>query len=47
MRVRIARSERMPTLYSYFVSNFSEDVLEHFKSRTLLAFIIETRKNMK
>lgn len=31
MRVRIARSTKMPTLYSYYVSGFDENVLEYFK----------------
>ena len=38
MKVRIARSIRMPTLYSYFISGFGEDILDHFKSNRPFSF---------
>lgn len=33
MKVRIARSIKAPTLYAYFISDFNEITLDHFKSR--------------
>lgn len=38
MRVRIAKSIKMPTLYAYFLSGFGNDVLEHLKRRKPFTF---------